>query len=228
VAARRGSAAALRRTVSWLDLVGFALGLWALFWPHPHLLLVAVLIIAPFVAMWIAWTSNGAISLNERKGSKRPQLFGLMFMPWIGLGLVALRAYDVIDWRVPIFVAIAIGGLLTYIAMRIEADFHNPVFVVLLPVFASFWGWGLAVEANGMFDRKPQREISTPVLRKSVSHGKGTSYYLNVGRTQVPEIAGDISVDRSLYRATELGQPFCISLYGGSLGWRWYRAHACS
>jgi hypothetical protein len=204
-----------------------AIVLWAIFFPRPYGLCIAVLVVAPVAAIAAAWMSGGTISLNDRKGEKRPVLGTLMLLPWLALGARAVIDYQVLDWIPPLVLAVAIGGLAALAAMKADAEFRKPLWAILLLLMGLDWGWGLVIEANGLFDRTPPQILSTKVLRKWKSSGRSTTYYLNVAPTSVPGLKGDIDVGSRLYRRIDVGESVCLELHAGSLGWRWYRPAAC-
>ena len=52
------SDAARRRTVNAFDLLGVAIGVWGLAYPHPHDLCIAVLVVAPVAAIAVCETTS--------------------------------------------------------------------------------------------------------------------------------------------------------------------------
>jgi len=216
-----------RRAISWIDGVGLALALWGFLYPRPYALCVLALAAAPLIAIGLAIFSNGAISLNDRRGQTRPDVGGLFLMPFLVLGARALLDFNVMDWKAPLAVAAGLAAGTVALARWAEPEFRTRLWTVLLALLALDGTWGLVIEANGLFDNAPVKVVSAEVIAKRISGGRHTSYNLDVGQTSEPQISGEIDTGRRLYDAIPVGGRLCLAIHGGSLGWRWYKPQAC-
>jgi hypothetical protein len=94
-------------------------------------------------------------------------------------------------------------------------------------VVSSMYGWGLAATLDTMLDRSTPTNYTSTVLNKYESHGRGTTYYLDLapwGPIQEPD---GLRVSSSTYGGTSIGEWVCLQLRPGMLHVQWYRIVEC-
>jgi hypothetical protein len=113
-----------------------------------------------------------------------------------------------------------------YSAARRNPQFWGAMIGML--IFAGMYGWGLAAAADSVPDKSAPASYTTTVVNKHESHGRSTSYYLDLAPWGPMQRPNDLSVSYSVYRDTAIGDPVCLELRPGALRVQWYQLVECS
>jgi hypothetical protein len=113
-----------------------------------------------------------------------------------------------------------------YSAARRNPQFWGAMIGML--IFAGMYGWGLAAAADSVPDKSAPTSYTTTVVNKHESHGRSTSYYLDLAPWGPMQRPNDLSVSYSVYRDTAIGDPVCLELRPGALRVQWYQLVECS
>jgi len=211
-----------------LDLPGFGLCLWAVFYPHPQAVVIAALAIAPPVAVTVAFLSRGAISLNNRRGQSRRTIGWLLLFPAIALGTRAAIDHTLVDYQGALISAGLLGCFFAAAAVSSEHEFRTFAWVSGMVVLGAVWGWGGVVEANALLERSAVQIARTTVTGKRHHAGyRSEAYELEIAPTPWVEPGSLLAVNQAAYEKARVGSVVCLGLHTGSLGWRWYQSVAC-
>jgi hypothetical protein len=107
----------------------------------------------------------------------------------------------------------------------------NPQFLgamIGMLFFAGLYGWGLASAADSVPDKSAPTNFTTTVVNKHATHGRSTTYYLDLAPWGPMQQSNDVSVSSSSYRDTAIGDPVCLELRPGVLRVQWYQLVACN
>jgi len=113
-----------------------------------------------------------------------------------------------------------------YAAARKNAQFWGAMIGMLF--IAGMYGWGLAAAADTVPDKSAAVSYTTTVVNKHVTHGRSTSYYLDLAPWGPMQGRNEVSVSSSTYQSTAIGEQVCLELRPGVLRVQWYRLVACN
>jgi hypothetical protein len=212
-----------RRFAKPLSLAGFAVSLWAMFFPRPYMEAIAVTAAVPLLALLVLFRGRGLWRVDEDKNDPHPSVFVPLCIPGLALALRALLDFQLVEVRQALEPAGV--GAMALIALLLIADRSLRAkrwFTLILLPFVAAYSWGLVVTVNGTFDHSRPEVFSVQVLDKHVSSGKQTTYNLRLapwGPLSEPE---QVAVPRHLYERTEPGDEVQVELRPGRLGVPWY------
>jgi hypothetical protein len=199
---------------------GFASGVW-------RMASAAVTILTPLAAIVLV--------------SQRPLLFVLMKPkrdPRNDLGITLLAGAVGLIFGVRAVHTVSIGSLAPYIAavalvmtvVLFLNSRNNPQFfgvMIAFLFFAGAYGFGVVIAANTLLDESIGRTYSVGVRGKHTSHGRSTSYYLELEPWGPIDKPNRLSVSALAYTTTAIGDAVCVSLRDGALNAAWYRQVKC-
>jgi hypothetical protein len=212
-----------------VDFLGAALAIWGIFAPTPYGLCILALAVAPLVALLIAATSRGAVSLySPWNHQPRSSLGNLLLLPGLALGLRAGLDTNLIDWRQALVPAVGLGLLPAAAGAVLEPKLRQPAWILTLAAFGLCWGWGVVAQSDVLLDRGRAQSIQARVMGRRYSSGRHTvRYYLTIAPVGVAGLGDKLSVPGGLYARTGVGATVCAWVHGGALGWRWYLVDDC-
>jgi hypothetical protein len=85
----------------------------------------------------------------------------------------------------------------------------------------------VVIAANTLLDESIGRTYSVGVRGKHTSHGRSTSYYLELEPWGPIDKPNRLSVSALAYTTTAIGDAVCVSLRDGALNAAWYRQVKC-
>lgn len=183
--------------------------------------------------------SKGALNADWNSG-----LFLLAGFVPLGLALRAMYRFELVDWRLPLLVALAIGLPMTALQMRPLGGLQStgfrignrpagPIGMVLGALFLCFMGSGSLVWSGLQFANAslPPELIVVHHVRIAELHAQksrnGTTYTMVAAN---PPDLNDITTFRlgaAAYARLQTGGEACIEVWRGSLALRWYRVDEC-
>ncbi len=153
------------------------------------------------------------------------------------------------------FVLLVAGGGLTFLISDLEFVSMQPLLYLIIPValvyLAAFfstirknstnitaaiivmllaggsYSFGLAIAADSLLDHSKASTYIVPVTGKHSSHGRSTTYYLNLAPWGPVDHPNNISVAATMYRETSIGDQICLGLHPGQLHAPWYQLVDC-
>ncbi|OYU96343.1 MAG: hypothetical protein CFE21_08070 [Bacteroidetes bacterium B1(2017)] len=210
-----------------LNIVGFIVGVWLLFYPKPYQPLMFGALLIPLLVIGIIKYFKGLIKLNEKEKSAYPSLTLALILPALILCIRGISDYNLIDSSSIILPSsiLSLSILVFLLVNHKELEYHKAkdLFVVLI-IYAILFGYsfGIIISLNGLLDKSAPQYYSSTILSKRTSSGKYTSYYFEIdtwGKQNEPE---EISISRQKYDSLEPGQVVTVELKNGFFNMPWY------
>ncbi len=185
--------------------------------------------LAPLVAVGVVFWSRGVITIGQNpRHDPRPAVFGLFFA---GFGVLVRAIYDfsVLDWMVVLPIAAVVSLVLTGVAYRADTKaLSTPITLFVLWAICLGYGWGVAVEANALFDRAAPQEFQVQVNGKHISYGRRhTNYDLELAPWGPRTGGSSVDVGSRIYGQVSVGDNVCIALHPGAFKVRWWKVRVC-
>lgn len=196
----------------------------------PTLVLALLLLLAlfPWVVLWLQIRSPLLYNLFGRAKDPRPTLYFVLIASGFGILFPTFnKVHSSNNMLISVYGCLA-GMVLAFLFKRTTRESDGKFGALLgLFVFCSLYGFGLATQINTQMDHSRPMEFRTQVAQKRMSHGKSTSYYLNLehGGSTLGEI--EVSVPGSLYQSVQIGDRVCLTTHEGALRVSWYTVHLC-
>jgi len=206
-----------------------ALLLWEIFYPQPYALLMILLLVAPWVAVYGTWYSRGLIRLTKRKNSGYPTLSMLMILPIVAVMVAILRDYKLYEFTSKawmLLVAAAVAATVVFVvlcAKALKAERRKWLVVVFVLFFSGLYCFGLMVFYNCYYDRSAPEGRRVEVVGKRISTGRySNTYYLELAAWGRFEEGHDVDVSKEMYNTINRGDTVNVFLRQGKLGVPWY------
>ncbi len=203
--------------------LGFGLGSTSV-----HLPSAIVLALLPPVLVYLVRSQPLLYAVFKPKRDPRTDL-GIAFVA-CGLGLIYgnsslqfVERFSLLEY------AGLVGGLFCagiYSAARKNPQFWGAMISMLF--IAGAYGYGLAAAADTVADRSTPASYTATVEGKHESHGRSTTYYLDLGPWGPMQGANSLSVSSSTYDTSSTGEQVCLELHPGVLHVQWYQMVACA
>jgi len=196
-------------------------------------LLDMLLILLPWIAIMIQAPSPLLYaSLGSRK-DPRPTLLFVLLAPGFGLLVSPFANLQSVAPETLFAYACVPGGLLAILLFlnfrKGPGDTVQNPFVpyVLIALIGGLYGFGTVQQANTQLDNSPAQSYTSAILRKTVSHGRSTTYYLTLSPWGPVASPRRISVALSTFNSVRPGDPACITAHEGALHVGWYTVQPC-
>jgi hypothetical protein len=202
--------------------------LWAFVYPHPYELILFVLAVLPWVAVWIMARSPGLYTFNAPRGSGRPDLTLLLISPGFVLMVRALHDVQILDWQrlLPWAVLVALI-LMGSVMWAIPAARQKLGMVALTLVLVLAYGFGVTSLGNALLDRTSGSIYPATVYGKYVTSGRSRTPTMRLGPWGPRTSAADVTVPWDVYRSTNIGEKVCVLSHPGAFDVPWYRIASC-
>jgi hypothetical protein len=215
-----------------LNVLPMGLIFWAFFYPKPYVAVVACAALFPWIAVLLVWARPGVFRFDGKNSDVRPNLAILLIMPPMVLAMRALFDVTLVDlgqlflWGfvtgLPLCAAILAGPKTP--SSTAAKPWVLPL--VMLPFMAAY-GTGLLALTDSMWDDAKPQVFRTAVTGKDISHGKTTTYYLELAPWNPTVDKDRIAVPRSYYEMVTRGDTVCVRLHPGRFGLRWMQVGGC-
>lgn len=218
--------------LDWLEWLAIGLGSWLWFFPHPYKLLFAVVLALPIAGLLLNGLTRPSlaslVSISRKDGEDKYDIADFIEFP----GLIILIRV-LVDYEFESFFSIIKVGTVAFIILLlllgathrlVEASNSNK-WIIYLAVVGNIavYSYAATYGVNCVFDYSAPKIYQAKVVNKSINKGRRhTSYYIKVepwGSHHDPE---NISVPRSQYNETDIGQTVAIDYKEGLLGIPWY------
>jgi len=187
-----------------------------------------VLALTPFAAVFLAGRSPLLFTIFRRKSDPRADFTLTLAFSSFGLLFRAMDFY-VVSTQSLLMVAAAFAVL--YIAALYTAANRGssvPGSLIAVLFFAAIYGYSLALVADAVADSAPGQIYATQVIRKHVSRGRSTTWYLDLAPWGPLEQPNKIKVSSSMYANTPIGDEVCLALHPGAFHVSWYQRADCA
>ncbi|MDC7683337.1 hypothetical protein PQU92_08620 [Asticcacaulis sp. BYS171W] len=206
-----------------VGMIGWACGMWGLFFPSPYLWALVCLAALPTLTVVAVVLNRTRWTLHGDDGDNRLSLHSWAGLPASILGVRAMLDIEMIDWQTPLAVAAGLS-LVAYGFLRwIEKRPWQWSFLFYSVVYLVYF-WGLLVFGNWYFDRSEAQTFPVTVLEKHSGKHRDSLEVTAWGDRAAGE---EVSVDDAFYRSVEPGQKVCIYRYSGAVGWSWIIVGKC-
>ena len=216
-------------TARWLTRGVLLISAWGFFYPRPYQLIMGILAAVPLLAVMLLLRSKGLYQMEGRRNDARPSLVVAFLLPTCVLMIRAVTGVNFPRWMPLFTLGLACGCTLTLLVAsadrRLRERRANMGAIFLI---ATFYGLGVAAQADELLDRSTPQVFRVAVLSKRVARSsKSTTYFLRVEPWGPKPDANDVSVPGRLYDVVPPKQTVCINLLQGALKIPWYFATAC-
>lgn len=225
---REETLAKTKRFTRAANIVGVAVALWYYFYPVPYELAMAGAFLAPLVALYMCWRSNGLIKFYSTKTSPYPSLGTLIAGPIFAIGLKALLAYDIYAFPAKAW-ALMVGGIVALLLLVLvfareafASEKKKGGFIFVALVAAATYSYGTLIISNGHFDQGRGQEWPVKVTDKYETHGKSTSYYVKVSPWAEYDTSSAVKISSRFYDLVNTGDSIRVVLKPGKWGIPWY------
>lgn len=215
----------LRWAVYSLSLVGLGLGIFVAITGNSAA--AALTLVATPAALGMTASAPALFEIKRRNGRRG-------FNPLVGGGVLgaifAAIGPDLFDAHMQLIgggVGLAAGVGLAF-ATPSRPSLGSPIqYVVLLAVFGALYGMAAVTVVDTRFDNAPAQLYRTTVTDKYETHGKTTSYHLQLAPWGPRDQSTSVGVSDVAYNAAQPGDPICMNLHPGVLGAPWYEQATC-
>jgi hypothetical protein len=210
--------------------VGVIIFFWFFLYPQPYEVVMLLLFVAPLAAVYLTGSFKGLMRLYAtKKSSPYPTLFVLMLCPILGVGLNAFIRYDLYDFSATAWLTLAgMTALLSFAALAalrdaVAAEAKKGVAVGYVIFMVAIYSYGLLIYTNCHYDRSRAEAWRVAVTDKHESHGKTTTYYLQLSPWGKYADGKEVTVSKAFYRAVNPQDSVGVLLNKGKWGIPWYR-----
>jgi hypothetical protein len=226
---RRARVARAKIAAKVMMFVTIAVSLWGFLYPSPYRTVIAALVLLPLLAIFLMVSNPGLYQVKVRRQDPRPDLSPAVIFPGLALLLRANQDFQLLSWagllRLSLFAALILVGVIASSDPQFrERRWPLLVFLLLTPLYTT----GALLHANALFDRSPVQLFQPRVRDKHVSHGRSTSYYLQLEPWGPQLEEKSVMVPRTLYVSVAVGDPACVWLRSGALHSPWFSVRGCS
>jgi hypothetical protein len=196
-------------------------------------LFLAIEIVAaalPWVVVWMQARWPLQVNVSGDKKDPRPSMVFVLLGSGFCLLATQFKNLQIEDFSPLLGYGCAIAVALTCaLFLASPRDQRSISKFLQLLILVAFYGYGIARQANTLFDRSPARQYSARVTDKATHAGRrgGTNYSLLLDAWGPAGTAEQTSVNRDLYESVEVGGTVCITARDGALYVPWYTIHPC-
>jgi hypothetical protein len=193
-----------------------------------HVPAAVVLAVTPAGAFLLLQRAPLLYAFFKQRSDPRAELSICLMVCSIGLQLSAVHLHFVSMPSLMIFMAPV--GLVYFFGFysACRQGPQRPGKALGLVLFAGLYACGLIMMADTLPDHAPATTYSADVLGKHISHGRSTSYYLELAPWGPMPAPNRLSVSSREYDSVNVGDEVCVSLHPGSLHQAWYQLIDCT
>ncbi|HAT31046.1 MAG TPA: hypothetical protein DCW29_09415 [Janthinobacterium sp.] len=228
----------LHRAAKYMNVGSVAAAVVMGLYPHPIHLVMTMTLIAPWIAIGMAYRSQGNFTIAETEQTvllRKASLLQLILLPALPISLVFTNAgvgmpHFPLKWGQPLFPAIMGGLIMTWLIWQTArgAPIKSSVLLLIFSAMSIYAG-GLLAMLNSVFDHHGGSDYTLTVLGKHRTSGRGAADCFTVASTD-PSYDGQTSIraPREIYDATEVNATICAHIHPGIFGWRWESIDSCA
>jgi hypothetical protein len=218
----------LRRVAGGLNFAVYGLGLASFLMRDPNHVLTWAMVALPWIAVLLVAHFAPYYRFGGPRKSPLPDLSLVLIIPGLFLMLSVLQRIAPIGWEGPLLMTVLGSVILVGIAFWCDPWLkqHRGTAVLLLILCCSY-GYGAGLQVNALLDQSTANTYRVIVTGKYVSHGRSTSYHLNLAPWG-PNVSGqNLVVSYSQYAAVKTGDTVCMLLRSGALRVAWSELARC-
>jgi hypothetical protein len=204
---------------------------WVLLSPGQFKILMPVLLALPWVAVWLTWFFKGILRLYVSKSKPYPTLLMTVIITEFATFAAVFREYDIylFDGRFwGLVLALSVVVLLVWsVACRaaVEGERNLPGVYAGMLLVTGLYSYTTLVFSNCAYDDRRPVITRVAVDGKHVSHGKSTSYFLELSPWGRFTDGKSAQVSYTFYNAMSTGDSVSVYLHPGKWGIAWYEVH---
>lgn len=187
-----------------------------------------LLTVLPWIALLLLARSPLLYTAISNKRDPRATLMFVLLASGIGLLASPFASPQSVAMQTLWAYACIPGLLLTIALYTVMSNPRPPGAVFLLLIIGCLYGFGVTQQANTQLDNSTGRRYSSQVLRKTISSGRSTTYYLYLSPWEQQPNGTKVSVSGALYRSLNVDDPACITAHEGTLHIGWYTVESCN
>jgi len=218
--------------LNWLEYVAIGLSLWFVFYPRPYEILLAALLLLPFVGMFLNGLQKPSIASLVEIDRNAKQEYDVADFIDIPAWAIVLRT--IIDYETDSYLAVIVVGTVAFVAIclfllvthqQISDSNKDKGWIYGSIVFSFFvYSYSAVIALNCTFDYSEPKEYKTEVIDKYISKSrKGRrTYYVKVKPWGHHYDAENISVSSEEYELYQINDKVEVEYKEGLLGIPWY------
>jgi len=199
--------------------------------PHPPLVVVILLAIIPILAVAVALSCHGLVTMGYQRGSPRPNM---VISLGVAGGVLLFRMATLHAGLLPspggrafVLLLIVAGFLLTLGFVAADRGLRHPRSLLGAALYCFAFVACAALVTNQATDRSSPLIFVQQVTGKSVTGVRHPTPYLSLVATGPLRFGTPVPVSRRLYDSVEVGQSVCVEVRHGTLGIPWYEIDRC-
>lgn len=192
--------------------------------------LTAAIILAfvPVMVLYLLKSDPLLYAVGKPKRDPRTDLTVAVFVSGLGLMLVGVSVHfasytSLVEWGALVAAAYVIA-----FATFTQRGPRVPAFLLIMLIYGCMYSSGFVMAADTLFDRSPSTIYATSVVGEHETHGRSTTYYLDLAPWGPFTGTNKLSVSRSEYDRAQIGDAICLALRPGYLHAPWYTRVPCS
>ena len=217
--------------LDWLEWLSIALCIWFWFYPYPYKLAFTVVLALPVIGLILNGLSNPSlaslVSISNKDGEDKYDLADFIEFPGL---VIVVRV--LIDFEFESFFSILKVGTISFIIFLlllgathrriVQTDKNKWLIYATVIGNIALYSYAGTYGINCVFDDSEAKTYQARVVDKSISGRKRKTHYLKVEPWGNHYDAENISVARSQYQVTNIGDTVSIGYKKGLLGIPWY------
>lgn len=211
-----------------LSVLAIVAGLVALVYQGSVRLTAAVVLaLVPVMALYLLKSDPLLYAVGKPKRDPRTDLTVAVFVSGFGLMLAGVAVHfasykPLLEWGT----LVAAAYIFAFSAFTQKGP-RVPAFLLIMFIYGGMYSSGLVMTADTLLDHAPSTTYATSVVGEHETHGKSTSYYLDLAPWGPFTGPNKLSVSRSEYSQAPIGKAICLELHPGYLHAPWYIRVEC-
>jgi len=215
----------LRALTAPLNIIGIVSTIWAIFFPVPYNIAIAVCALVPVASIFLMWFLKGLIGFETKKWrSEKPHLTFPLTGPSLALAFRALIDFHILAFDKVWVPAILVSLVFSMLLYAFSADVKKkPAYLLVTLIFGFTYGFGLIMEANCLLDKSVPAVYTARVLGKRTSYSsRSRSYYIKVTPWGSKAEENEISIRRTVFDRIKVNDELNMNVKEGMLGIPWF------
>ncbi len=210
----------------WLAVWSALVTFWLLFKPWPYPLVVTLVALTPWAAIWLT-RRDAELSLFEardRPGSGNLSL--AWFLPSLGLSLSSFDQHFM-DFGGLLVMAGVLGAALWTALLVVDTHGRGWMAMAFAALIAFVWGWGVVTTVDLLVSRNDFTVVEGVVENAIWPSRSSPSLDVSATVNGRREAFDSLNVTRGVYALHPVGTSICIEIHKGLLGSRHAYAVTC-
>ena len=211
-----------------LSILTIVMGIVVMVYQGPVRLTAAIILaLVPAMALYLLSSDPLLYAVGKPKRDPRTDLTIAVFCSGMGLVLVGVAVHyasykPLLEWGALVAAIYVFAfSTLTQKGLRV------PSFLLIMLIYGGLYSFGFVMAADTLLDDKPSTTYATFVVGEHETHGRSTSYYLDLAPWGPFTGTNKLSVSRSEYARARTGDAVCLALRPGYLNAPWYTRVLC-